>query len=105
MLCPKCNKNTLCEEEKIADRMKSVACSSCGFRSTLLEYHAWKNIQEKELVKKKIMFSTGRFLEEDEPLNLGISLEGLQKTWENIRIPMLIILSVLMMVFVISVLK
>ena len=39
MICPKCKLDTLNAE---AD---SVVCSNCGFKTTLLEYDAWKTIE------------------------------------------------------------
>ncbi len=101
MICPNCSKDTLIEEECVNCETRMVTCPNCGFRSTLLEYHVWKDIHERRPYKKKTVVHLGGVSEE--PLDMGAAFRQIRDLWGNIRIPILIIVFMLMLVLVIIV--
>ncbi len=66
MICPKCNQDTLIEENRL------VVCSNCGFMQPIKEYQAAKRLEERfqagdgfregEEIRAKPSFKLGNYL-------------------------------------------
>ncbi len=89
MICPKCASDTLYEERD------AVVCSNCGFRTTLLEYNAWKRIERaKPPRNEERVFRANKILDPE-------TSETNVDPWRDRRYQILIILIVLTILFLI----
>jgi hypothetical protein len=95
--------DTVGEEIDSGGKVEVVVCSNCGFKSTPLEYHAWKNIQGRPQSKRKMTYSSGRLLEDPKSNNVSMQLGDLWKTWMSIRLPLMLLVMILMMLLIITV--
>jgi hypothetical protein len=79
-----------------------VVCSHCGFKTTLLEYHAWKDVHEAKPPRRKVFFQ-GEFRKDNETFDIAETYKKLGEVWNSIRIPILIIVFILMLTLIIIV--
>ena len=106
MICPNCHEDTLNEEAYANGQAQMVVCSHCGFKTTLLEYHAWMDIHKQRHTVEKKVYHEGEFRRSEsrgneEPFDMA----EIGKIWESIRIPILIIVFLLMLVLIITVVR
>jgi hypothetical protein len=99
MICPKCNQDTLSEESAVPGEVKMVTCSNCHFQTTLLEYHAWKDIHEKRPPHKIVVGN--QFRNEPTPFDFSETYDKLGELWNTIKTPMMIIIFLVMLVLII----
>jgi hypothetical protein len=98
MICPQCKEDTVTEETCTNCQTHMVICSHCGFKTTLLEYNAWKAVHEKKPSRKKTVFH-----EREETFNMAEAYIKIGDLWNQIRTPVLIIMFVLMLALIIIV--
>jgi hypothetical protein len=106
MICPHCNEDKLTEEVCDHCETRTVICSNCGFKTSLLEYHAWKNIHEKRTPTRKIITEREVFKEQGAGTgnpDVFDAFKKVENVWNAMRIPLLIIIVMLMLIVVIVV--
>jgi hypothetical protein len=95
MICPKCKSNALNEEKDM------VICLNCGFKATLQEYHAWKDILERRPSRKKLIFHEGEFREDKETFDIAGAYKKIGDFFQDKYIQILIAVLLLVILFVI----